>query len=78
MRIFGFTVLRTSMYVRRLERIEKHAREEGLWNIVELLKKKNKIYISPVRLKGDGHVLNDSVFFSRGNKSCVCIKPKDK
>ena len=59
---------------KKLRKANKEGEREGLWNIVELLKKKDKIYLDEVRLKGDRHTIQDCVMFGKPNKSCVYIE----
>jgi len=72
MKIFGFNITKATAYNKAM----RDAKHEGLYEVVELLKKKDKIYLAPVNLKGDGHVISDCVFFGDGKNPSVNIPPE--
>lgn len=45
-----------------LERIEQNAKNHAIAELVALLRQKDKIYLEPVTLVGDGQVVRDCVF----------------
>jgi len=57
-----------------LREIKQQKYDEALRDIVQLLLKKNKIYLSPVRIKnGRNMTIQDCVFFGLGNNTCLYI-----
>lgn len=73
-KMFGLKLMTRKTWEKELKREKKNGEREGLWNIVELLKRKDKIYLDEVRLKGDGHRIEHCVFFSKPNKSSIRIE----
>jgi len=57
---------------------KKKAWEEGkkwgLWEFVELLRTKDKVYLNKVNMKGDNQTMKNCVFFGHpDNESCLHI-----
>jgi len=53
------------MFIRKkkLERKLRDAKSEALWEFVNLLRTKDKVYLEPLTLVGDGHSIGNCVFF---------------
>ena len=68
--MFGLKIMKKKKFESQI----KDAKREGLWNIVELLKKKDKIYLGTVRMKGNGQTIKDCVFFGKEQSSIIYIK----
>jgi len=59
-----------------LVRIEQNARNQALADLVELLREKDKIYLEPVTIVGDGQTIQDCVFLGMSNESAALIIQK--
>ena len=68
-------IIRKKRLERRLRSKFEDGRREGLWEIVGLLKKKDKIYLEPITMIGDNQTLSDSVIFGndRGDSAITVI-----
>lgn len=58
----------------KLDKIKKQAKEQAISELVQLLLKKDKIYLEPVVINGGGARISDCVFFAVGEgKSALTI-----
>ncbi len=62
---------------KKLAQIKSDAEDKALSNLVELLKKKDKIFVEPVTMFGDHQKVTDCVFFGLGGTALTIISPND-
>jgi hypothetical protein len=59
---------------KELEKIESIAKNKAMAELIELLRKKDKIILEPMTLVGDHQIVKDCVFFSNDKNSCLNIE----
>jgi hypothetical protein len=61
---------------KQLAEIEWMAKNKAVADLVELLRKKDKIFIEPVTLVGDNQVIRDCVFLGTGHGPGIAVITK--
>lgn len=72
--MFGLKIIKKKTFEKEIKRAEKNGEREGLWSIVDLLKKKDMIFLDEVTVKGKNSIIKDCAFFGKENKSCMKIE----
>jgi hypothetical protein len=49
---------------KKLNEIERNAQNKAIAELVNLLRKKDKIYLEPVTMNGDNQTISDCIFFA--------------
>ena len=73
MKLFGWVVKTKQQYAVELQAAEDRA----LSRLIDLLSKKDKIYLAPVTLEsGRPHLIMDNVFL--GTSACIVVEPQQE
>lgn len=67
--MFGIKIVTKKMFAE----IERNAKNKAIAEIVELLRKKDKIILEPMTLIGDHQTITECVFFGNESKDAALI-----
>ena len=56
--------IRKKKFLAKIEKAKSDGRTQGLYDFVDLLKTKDKVYLDGVVMHGDGHTIENCAFFA--------------